>query len=208
MMGDKAMRAAYRMVAVVALVTVAAACARRSEPPVPAPQAPAPVAVTPAPMPAPVGPAPVTTPVAPQFAPGSQQDLIATVGTDRVFFAYDSDVLDATSQDVLRRQAEWLARYPQVSVTIEGHADERGTREYNLALGDRRAESVKSFLAGLGVSEGRVETISYGKERPDAIGSTEEAYAKNRRGVTVVQGGNRALSAVPSATPSLAMARN
>jgi peptidoglycan-associated lipoprotein len=124
---------------------------------------------------------------APQFAPGSQQDLIATVGTDRVFFAYDSDALDATSQDVLKKQAQWLATNANVRLTIEGHADERGTREYNIALGDRRAEAIKTFLVSNGVDGARLQTISYGKERPDAVGSNEEAWAKNRRGVSVVR---------------------
>jgi peptidoglycan-associated lipoprotein len=121
--------------------------------------------------------------------PGSQEDMIATVGSDRVFFDYDSDVLDATSQDKLRAQAAWLNKYPNVRLTIEGHCDERGTREYNLALGDRRAEAVRTYLASLGIREDRLSTISYGKERPDAAGSDEESWARNRRGVSVVRGG-------------------
>lgn len=121
--------------------------------------------------------------------PGSQEDMIATVGSDRVFFDYDSDVLDATSQDKLRAQAAWLNKYPNVRLTIEGHCDERGTREYNLALGDRRAEAVRTYLASLGISEERLSTISYGKERPDAVGSDDESWARNRRGVSVVRGG-------------------
>ncbi len=121
--------------------------------------------------------------------PGTQEDLIAVVGSDRVFFDYDSDVLDATSQDKLRAQAAWLAKYPNVNVAIEGHCDERGTREYNLALGDRRAEAVRTYLTSLGISGNRVTTISYGKERPDAVGSDEESWARNRRGVTIIRGG-------------------
>jgi peptidoglycan-associated lipoprotein len=121
--------------------------------------------------------------------PGSQEDMIASVGSDRVFFDYDSDVLDATSQDKLRAQAAWLNKYPNVRLTIEGHCDERGTREYNLALGDRRAEAVRTYLASLGISEDRLSTISYGKERPDAVGSDGESWARNRRGVSVVRGG-------------------
>jgi peptidoglycan-associated lipoprotein len=121
--------------------------------------------------------------------PGSQEDMIAAVGSDRVFFDYDSDVLDATSQDKLRAQAAWLNKYPNVRLTIEGHCDERGTREYNLALGDRRAEAVRTYLASLGISEERLSTISYGKERPDAVGSDDESWARNRRGVSVVRGG-------------------
>jgi len=87
---------------------------------------------------------------------------------------------------VLQRQAEWLKRYPNVTVTIEGHADERGTREYNLALGERRAQAARNVIVALGISPSRISTISYGKERPAVPGSTEEAYAQNRRAVTVV----------------------
>ena len=92
---------------------------------------------------------------------------------------------------ILGKQAEWLARYPAVKVTIEGHTDERGTREYNLALGDRRATAAKNFLAAQGVSPARMQTISYGKERPVAEGSDEAAYAQNRRAVTVIVSGAR-----------------
>ncbi|MDB5701029.1 MAG: pal [Sphingomonadales bacterium] len=117
--------------------------------------------------------------------PGSQADFVASVLADRVFFATDSSDIDQPSQGTLQSQASWLAKYPNVRITVEGHADERGTREYNLALGDRRANSAKNSLVALGVSAGRITTISYGKERPDAIGSDEAAYAKNRRAVTV-----------------------
>src|SRR5580693_8912784 len=99
------------------------------------------------------------------FAPGSQQDLAATAG-DRVFFAYDQSDISSEGQQILQRQAEWLKRYSQVTVTIEGHCDERGTREYNLALGERRAAAVRNVLVAMGVSPGRIRTISYGKERP------------------------------------------
>ena len=119
-------------------------------------------------------------------APGSQEDLTATAG-DRVFFDYDSSTLQAEGRAVLERQAAWLNQYPNVSVTIEGHCDERGTREYNLALGERRAQAVKNYLVSLGIPADRVNTISYGKERPAVMGSDQESHARNRRGVTTVQ---------------------
>jgi peptidoglycan-associated lipoprotein len=124
----------------------------------------------------------------PGFAPGSQQDLAATAG-DRVFFAYDQSTISSEGQGILQRQSEWLKRYPQVSVTIEGHCDERGTREYNLALGERRAQAVKNVLVALGIPSARVKTISYGKERPIVVGSDEAGYAQNRVGITTVNGG-------------------
>lgn len=117
--------------------------------------------------------------------PGSQQDLEVNVG-DRVFFAFDSAVLDDGARQTLQRQATWLQQFPSVSATIEGHADERGTREYNLALGDRRATAVKNYLVALGVAADRLRTISYGKERPADPGHDETAWALNRRAVTVV----------------------
>src|ERR1700758_485623 len=117
--------------------------------------------------------------------PGSQQDLEASAG-DRVFFAFDRSDITPESQQILERQADWLRRYPNVTVTIEGHCDERGTREYNLALGERRAQAVKNVLVALGIPASRISTISYGKERPAVVGSSEEAYAQNRRAVTVV----------------------
>jgi peptidoglycan-associated lipoprotein len=120
-----------------------------------------------------------------RFGPGSQQDLAATAG-DRIFFTFDSAEVTPEAQLILQRQAEWLKRYPNVTVTIEGHTDERGTREYNLALGERRAQAARNVLVALGISASRMSTLSYGKERPDVPGSTEEAYAQNRRAVTVV----------------------
>jgi peptidoglycan-associated lipoprotein len=117
--------------------------------------------------------------------PGSQQDLEASAG-DRVFFAFDRSDITPEAQETLARQADWLRRYPNVTVTIEGHCDERGTREYNLALGERRAQAAKNVLVAMGIPASRISTISYGKERPAVVGSTEEAYAQNRRAVTVV----------------------
>src|SRR5215469_10108516 len=122
------------------------------------------------------------------FAPGSQQDLAATAG-DRVFFAYDQADISAEGQQILQRQAQWLQRYPRVAVTIEGHCDERGTREYNLALGERRATAVKNVLVALGIPAARIQTISYGKDRPIVVGSDEGGYAQNRVGITTVNGG-------------------
>jgi peptidoglycan-associated lipoprotein len=122
---------------------------------------------------------------APGFGPGSQQDLAATAG-DRIFFSFDSAEISPEAQRILQRQAEWLRRYPNVGVTIEGHCDERGTREYNLALGERRAQAAKGVLVALGVPASRLSTISYGKERPAVPGSSEDAYAQNRRAQTMV----------------------
>jgi peptidoglycan-associated lipoprotein len=141
------------------------------------------------PPPAPSGGGPIPQGAGgPGFAPGSQQDLAATAG-DRVFFAYDQSTISSEGQQILQRQAQWLQRYPRVSITIEGHCDERGTREYNLALGERRATAVKSVLVALGVPSARIQTISYGKERPIVVGSDEAGYAQNRVGITMVNGG-------------------
>jgi peptidoglycan-associated lipoprotein len=120
--------------------------------------------------------------------PGSQADLIARAGADRVLFAYDSHELSGEARDILARQAQWLRDNPSISFTIEGHADERGTREYNLALGDRRANAVKNYLASQGVATARLRTISYGKERPEVPGSDDESFAQNRRAVSTVGG--------------------
>ncbi len=122
------------------------------------------------------------------IVPGSQDDLRAKAGTDTVLFGYDSYELDAEARGVLARHAEWLRANPTVRITLEGHCDERGTREYNLALGDRRANSAKNFLAGQGIALTRISTISYGKERPAVDGSDEAAWAQNRRAVTMVMG--------------------
>ncbi len=117
--------------------------------------------------------------------PGSQEDFVASVSADRVFFDTDMFDIDGEDQATLQSQAKWLARYPGTRVTIEGHCDERGTRDYNIALGERRANAAKNYLAAQGVDSGRISTISYGKERPDATGSDEQSWARNRRAVTV-----------------------
>lgn len=120
-------------------------------------------------------------------AGGSVNDFIANVG-DRVFFDFDKYSIKGDGRQTLVRQAVWLKKYPGVTITIEGHCDERGTREYNLALGERRANAVKDYLVASGISPSRIKTISYGKERPQARGSNESAWAQNRRGVTVLKG--------------------
>jgi peptidoglycan-associated lipoprotein len=121
-------------------------------------------------------------------APGSTADFEANVG-DRVFFDFDKYSLKAGTRGTLEKQAAWLNKWPAVTIAIEGHCDERGTREYNLALGERRANSVKDYLVALGVNPSRIRTISYGKERPVALGSNEAAWAQNRRSVTTITGG-------------------
>lgn len=118
--------------------------------------------------------------------PGTQEDLVANVG-DRVFFDFDRSSVRADQRPVLERQAAWLAQHPQVQVMVEGHADERGTREYNLALGQRRANAARDVLVASGVAGARIQTISFGKDRPEALSSNEEAWAQNRRAVTVVR---------------------
>jgi peptidoglycan-associated lipoprotein len=161
-----------------------AACAQQMMPAPPPAPPPAPVAPPPAPMP----PAPPPMPPAPSIVPGSTEDFRVNVG-DRVFFAYDKSDLDDRDRTTLQKQAAWLQRYPQVTLTIEGHCDERGTREYNLALGARRAQAVKDYLVSLGVTGARLDTISYGKERPVCTESNEACWAQNRRGVSTIKSG-------------------
>ena len=146
-------------------------------------------AVNTAPPPAPPPPmAAAPAPVTSSIIPGSAEDFRVNVG-DTVHFAFDQYNVEDADRAILSRQAAWLQRYPQVRVSVEGHADERGTREYNLALGARRANAVKEFLVAQGVSTGRLETVSYGKERPVCTESSEGCWAQNRRGVTVITGG-------------------
>jgi len=172
--------------AVIALAAASlVACATKKPPPPaatpytpPAPEAPPP----PPPPPPPVAQQP-TGPV-----PGSMQDFVVNAG-DRIYFDLDQYTLRDDARAVLDRQAAWLQRYPQVMIRIEGNADERGTREYNLALGGRRAESVRAYLISRGVAGGRINTISYGKERPIDPGSNEDAWARNRNAHTAITSG-------------------
>ncbi len=121
-----------------------------------------------------------------QYAPGSQAQLVAEIG-DRVYFGYDQYDLTPEARSTVERQAQWMKTYPNVNVMVEGHCDERGTREYNLALGEKRANAVRNYLISNGVPAGRVQSISYGKERPAIMGADETSWAQNRRGVLVVQ---------------------
>ena len=123
----------------------------------------------------------------PASGPGSLQDFVISAG-DRVYFDFDSYELRPEAQQTLAQQAQWLNRYPRVQVIVEGNTDERGTREYNLGLGARRANAVRDFLVARGVAPGRITTVSYGKERPIAEGSDEEAWARNRNARTNFQG--------------------
>ncbi|EJF87747.1 peptidoglycan-associated lipoprotein Pal [Bartonella rattimassiliensis] len=124
-----------------------------------------------------------------QALSGLGQEFTINVG-DRVFFSLDSSSLDADAERILMRQAEWLLHYPYYSIMIEGHADERGTREYNLALGQRRAVAVRNYLVSLGVSAQRIQTISYGKERPVAVCDDISCWNQNRRAVTTLSNMN------------------
>jgi peptidoglycan-associated lipoprotein len=173
------------MTALAGVMALAAACATKPPPPPAATETPPPPAgPPPAPPPGAIGQTPAGV------IPGSVADFVATAG-DRVYFDTDQYTLTSDAQAVLDRQATWLARYPQVTIRIEGNCDERGTREYNLALGSRRAESVRAYLAGKGVAAARMSTISYGKERPIDPGSSEDAWAKNRNGHTTLVAGMR-----------------
>ena len=160
-----------------------AACAGKKELPPPPP----PAAAAPAPIDS-AGTVPPAEPVGTTGLGGLQGEFAAAAGSDTVYFEFDSYALDEASRQTAGAQAEWLSRYPRVTALVEGHADERGTREYNLALGERRANAVRSFLAAQGVDSSRLSIISYGKERPAVDGHDEEAWAKNRRAKTVVSG--------------------
>jgi peptidoglycan-associated lipoprotein len=132
--------------------------------------------------------APAAAPAAttrPGPRPGSQEDLVQNVG-DRIFYDFDKSELRPEARRTIERWAGWLKQYPQVTVTVEGHADERGTREYNIALGERRATAARNFLVSQGIEARRVATISYGKERPAVLGSNEAAWSQNRRSVLQV----------------------
>ena len=165
-------------VAAFALVAVMAACASKpkvEEAPAPTP----PVVTAPAPTPAPLPSGPV---------PGSVEDFRVTVG-ERVFFGYDRFDLSSEARSVLERQAAWLRRYPNTRVLVAGNCDERGTREYNLALGARRAAAARDFLVSLGIDGGRIESVSYGKERPLDARANEEAWSVNRNAHTQIVSG-------------------
>ncbi len=170
-----------RYAVILAATSVLALAACKKEPPEtlpPAPVASAPAPSTPAPTPAP-------RPTGPQ--PGSQAHFAsAMAGRDVIFFDTDKYNIDSEDAVALRAQAEYMLQYTSAGATIEGHADERGTREYNLALGERRANAAKNYLVSLGVAESRLRTVSYGEERPAATGSNEQAWARNRRAVTVM----------------------
>ena len=123
-------------------------------------------------------------------APGTEQEFTTVVG-DRVYFLEDQSTLTGEALETLRRQATWLKKYPEVTVQLEGHADERGTREYNIALSARRATAAREFLISQGISGKRIASIAYGKERPVAMCDAEQCWSQNRRAVTVITGGAR-----------------
>jgi peptidoglycan-associated lipoprotein len=121
-----------------------------------------------------------------RLVPGSQADFVQQMsGQDTIYFDTDRYNVDSADAAALQTQAQWLMRYPAKRATIEGHCDERGTRDYNLALGERRANAAKNYLVSVGVDAARITTVSYGKERPSALGSNEESWSRNRRAVTV-----------------------
>jgi peptidoglycan-associated lipoprotein len=178
-------KTALRLVLVGTAAASLAACAHKPKPAFPtaptAPTAQAPSGPSTAPGPAPVAQGPL---------PGSEQDFVVNVG-DRVYFDFDKYQVRDDAQPILGAQADWLKRYPAVAVRIEGNCDERGTREYNLALGARRANAVREFLVSHGVQPARITTISYGKEKPVDPGSGEEADQHNRNAHTAVVSGAR-----------------
>ena len=181
------MKSLLRLSAVGVAIAAMAACAPRPQPEAHQPP--------PSQQPSqPSGPTSPTTPVDQgtlgAVVPGSAQDFVVNVG-DRVYFDLDSYAIRADARPRLDAQAAWLSRYPSVRVRIEGNADARGTREYNFALAARRAESVRSYLVERGISPGRIDTISYGKERPIAQGSNEEAWARNRNAHTAIISGGQ-----------------
>jgi len=145
-------------------------------------------ASAPPPPPPPPPMASAAAPMTSSIRPGSLQDFKVNVG-DTVHFGYNEYNVQDSDKGTLQKQATWLNKYPSVQITVEGHADERGTREYNLALGARRANAVKEYLVSLGVSNSRLQTVSYGKERPICTESNEDCWAQNRRGVSTITSG-------------------
>jgi peptidoglycan-associated lipoprotein len=178
-------RSALRLALITTAAVSMAACASKPKPTYPTTPAAPPAAQPPADRGAPP-PAPVTS----QALPGSEQDFVINVG-DRVYFDFDRYEVRSDATGLLDAQAGWLKRYPAVQVRIEGNCDERGTREYNLALGARRANAVRDYLASHGVDPGRITTVSYGKEKPIDLGSGDEADQHNRNGHTAIVGGAR-----------------
>jgi peptidoglycan-associated lipoprotein len=176
-------KTAVRLAMVATAAASLAACAHKPKPAFPTtpPPAAAPPQAEAAPPPAPVGQQPL---------PGSEQDFVVNVG-DRVYFDFDQYQIRPDAAPILEAQAAWLQRYPAVQVRIEGNCDERGTREYNLALGARRANAVREFLVAHGIDGGRISTISYGKEKPIDLGSGEEAEQHNRNAHTAIVSGAR-----------------
>jgi peptidoglycan-associated lipoprotein len=157
--------ASYKTVAVMGCFLALAACSKKNTPDLNAGTGPGAAAV-----------------------PGSEQDFTVNVG-DRVFFLEDKSTLTPEAQETLRRQSQWLNQYGAVTVQVEGHADERGTREYNIALSARRATAAREFLISQGVAANRISSIAYGKERPAALCDAEQCWSQNRRAVTVITGG-------------------
>ena len=177
-------KSAIRLALIVAATASMAACATKPVPgpgPGPGPSGPGPAG--------PRGPGP-SGPIDTRPIPGSVQDFVINVG-DFVYFDLDSYDVRSDAMPVLDAQAAWLRQYPNVRVRIEGNCDERGTREYNLALGARRANAVRDYLASRGVASSRITTLSWGKERPVDPGSSEDAWARNRNGHTVIVEGAR-----------------
>jgi peptidoglycan-associated lipoprotein len=175
-------RTALRLVLIATAAASMAACASRPKPAGPAPTAP--------PPPPAEQPAPSTGAVGESVVPGSERDFVINAG-DRVYFDFDRFDVRADAQPILDAQAAWLNRYPAVQVRIDGNCDERGTREYNLALGARRANAVRDYLTAHGVASDRVTTVSYGKEKPIDAGSGDEADAHNRNAHTALTTGAR-----------------
>lgn len=163
-------------IALLASATTLAACAKKAPETLPPPPQERTTVVQTTPQPQPTGP-----------AVGTQAHFDAAVGSSTTIY-FDTDRYNVDSQDAaaLQAQAQYFARYPQITFTIEGHADERGTREYNIALGEKRATAAKNFLVSLGVDPGRIAVVSYGKERPEALGSDEASWAQNRRAASVI----------------------
>jgi peptidoglycan-associated lipoprotein len=177
-------KTAFRLIFAGAAAASLAACATKPKPAFPTAPAPSAPAAPPPAQPAPPGP------VTEQALPGSEQDFVINVG-DRVYFDFDKYDIRTDAQPILAAQAAWLKKYPAVAVRIEGNCDERGTREYNLALGARRANAVREFLVSNGVPGGRITTISYGKEKPIDPGNGEEADQHNRNSHTAIVSGAR-----------------